>query len=37
MIDLSKRLIEAKSVAENLLQSKKFSFCGLTPSMLEYV
>ena len=37
MIDLSKRLIEAKNVAENLLQSKKFSFCGLTPSMLENV
>ena len=37
MIDLSKRLIEAKTVAEDLLQSKAFSFCGLTPSMLESV
>lgn len=37
MIDLSNRLIEAKYVAEKLLQSKRFSFQGLTPSMLESV
>ena len=37
MIDLSKRLIEAKNVAEDLMQSKTFSFCGLTPSMLDSV
>ena len=37
MIDLSNRLIEAKNVAEKLLQSKRFSFQGLTPSMLESV
>ncbi len=37
MIDLSNRLIEAKNVAEKLLQSKRFSFQELTPSMLESV
>jgi hypothetical protein len=37
MIDLSNRLIEAKYVAEKLLQSKRLSFQGLTPSMLESV
>lgn len=37
MIDLSNRLIEAKNVAEKLLQSKRFSFQGLTPSKLESV
>ncbi|MBQ6076795.1 MAG: GIY-YIG nuclease family protein [Clostridia bacterium] len=34
---MSNRLIEAKYVAEKLLQSKRFSFQGLTPSMLESV
>ena len=37
MIDLQNRLEQAKIVAERLLQSKKHSFQGLKPSMLESV
>ena len=35
MIDLQNRLEQARTIAEQLLQSKKYSFQGLKPSMLE--
>lgn len=37
MIELQNRLEQARTIAEQLLQSKMYSFQGLKPSMLESV
>ena len=37
MINLQNRLEQARTIAEQLLQSKMYSFQGLKPSMLESV
>ncbi len=37
MIELQNRLKQARTIAEQLLQSKMYSFQGLKPSMLESV
>lgn len=37
MVDLQKRFEDAKTLVETLFGSRKFSFKGLTPSMLEKV
>ena len=37
MIELQNRLEQARAIAEQLLQSKMYSFQGLKPSMLESV
>ena len=37
MENLPRRMEEAQRIAENLLESKQYTFHGLTPSMLESV